>query len=337
MDEPTNEHTVRAKELEQQGAYWEAGEEFKNALLDLNKQSGNKDEKAFCKRKIREMNLKRAEEFQEITGEYKFTEEDRKRLGEFIDSCTELETLADSLIRIGIHPNFQPKYEDITSSAQTNMPVTFVLANLSSQDKEGNLERDGHDAFALSYAQNYSIQQHLILDLYLIPVIQKLMETTMDFNNLSEYFHATGLFSENMLNTFDVGLERFTAHDYVSSLHILVPLFEKTFMDFTTALGEVDTVAARNQSGSSDQVWTQDRTLGEEFLKDEKVREIWGEDFCEQINFVFFAPLGYKIRHKIAHGYMPFGEFNLASNSLVLYFFLVIAARVSKVSKSSSK
>ena len=57
------------------------------------------------------------------------------------------------------------------------------------------------------------------------------------------------------------------------------------------------------------------------------------EDFREQIIFTMFGSLGHKLRHKIAHGYTDFGEFNFSNNALLLYFFLVIAARVKKTSK----
>lgn len=117
-------------------------------------------------------------------------------------------------------------------------------------------------------------------------------------------------------------LQRSHVHDYVSSMHILAPLFEKTFNPTDGVIGEADTVGARIQNGSSDQIWTQDKTLGEEFLKDEKVRQIWGENFCEQISFTMFAPLGYKIRHKIASLVISANEFNFRDSTSCLIFSL---------------
>lgn len=335
MASEANKILEHAQQLEQAGSFWESGEEYKNALLEFNKHSGFKDEKALCKKKIREMNLKRSEDFQEVAVQHQFSEDEIKQLQQFIDYCVGTDTLSDALKRIGIHPNFYPKYSEVFESSKRNIPVTFLIASLSSQDSQGNLERGGHDGVAMAFAQNYGIQQSFITSLYLKPTLQKLMDTKMNFEDLSSYFKSTSLFTENMLKTFDVGLERFTAHDYVSSMHILAPLFEKTFMDLTEAIGGADTVGASPQSGSSDQVWTQDRTLGENFLKNDKVREIWGEDFCEQIIFTMFGSLGHKLRHKIAHGYTAFGEFNFSNNALLLYFFLVIAARVGRSEKAT--
>lgn len=329
MSATANSLIKHAQELEEQGNFWEAGEEYKNALLEFNKGAGFKDEKALCKKNIREMNLKKASDFKAVSVQHNLTEEEKKRLQEFIDTFIDID-VAEALKRIGVLPQFCPSHSQLVDASKRNMPVTFLIASLSSQDEQGNFQRDGHDAYAMSYAQNYDIHQNLIARMYLVPILQKLMETKLTFETLSDYFKSTRLFSENMLKTFDVGLERFHAHDYVSSMHILAPLFEKTFMDLTDTIGGADIVGARTQTGASDQVWTQDRTLGEEFLKDQKVREIWGENFCEQVLFTMFAPLGYKIRHKIAHGYMPANEFNFANNTLLLYFFLVIAARVKR-------
>jgi hypothetical protein len=323
---------ARAGELESQGSFWEAGEEYKNALLEFNKRSGFKDEKALCKKKIREMNLKKADDFKAISVQHDLSEDERKQLHQFIDSFVDAD-ITEALKRVGVLPQFCPPHKKIVDASRRNMPVTFLTASLSSQDEQGNFQRDGNDAHAMSYSQNYDIHQRLISNMYLVPIFQKLMETKLTSETLSEYFKSTTIFPENMLKTFDVGLERFHAHDYVSSIHILAPLFENTFMDLTGVIGEADTVGARTQTGSPDQIWTQDKTLGEEFLKDENVRQIWGEKFCEQISFTMFAPLGYKIRHKIAHGYMPASEFNFANNTLLLYFFLVIAARVKRVEK----
>jgi len=334
MSEISNSLIRRAKELEDQGNFWEAGEEYKNALLEFNKEGSNKDEKALCKKKIREMNLRKANDFKQISVQHDLSAEEITRLNEYISSFIDVD-VKESLKRIGRQSQFCPQYTQIVEASKRNMPISFMIANLSSQDEQGNFQRDGHDGYAASYTQNYGIHQSLISNMYLVPIFQKLIETKLSFETLSDYFKSTKLFSDNMLKILDVGLERFNSHDYVSSMHILAPLFEKTFIDMTDAIGGADIVGARTQTGSPDQVWTQERTLGEDFLKNEKVREIWGESFCEQILFTMFAPLGYKLRHKIAHGYMTASEFNFANNTLILYFFLVIAARVTKTTQKN--
>ncbi len=326
-----------AKKYEEESQYWDAGEEYKCAFLEFGKSKDYKEEEALCKKKIIEMNQLKADDFKSVTAKKSLSEEQSQKVKDIINLFTNLDSLSGSLYEIGVCPIFTQKFREVKQESDSNMPISFLISTLSSQDAQGHLQRTGHDGSALSYSQNYEIRQGLITSLYLNPIMQKLMETKIDFDNLSDYFRSTKLFSENMLSTFDVGLERFVERDHVSSMHILVPIFEKTFIDVTAAIGGADTVTARNQSGSSGQVWTQDKALGEKFLKDKKVREIWGEDFCEQIMFVMVSPLGYKMRHKIAHGYAAFGEFNFSNNILILYFFLVIAARVKRKEKAKSE
>lgn len=333
MNEEAFKILKKAKDFEESKNFWEAGEEYKCALLEFNRNKGCKEEKAFCKKKITEMNRLKSDDFKSVTTERGLSEEQIRKVRDINKLFTEHDSLDHSLREIGRCPIFVQKYQEVKQESESNIPVTFLIASLSSQDAQGHLQRGGNNGPEIAYAQNYGIGQNVILALYLNPIMQKLMETKINYDNLSDYFRSTGIFSENMLSTFDVGLERFTERDYVSSMHILVPIFEKTFIDITAAIGGADTVVARNQAGSSDEVWTQDRTLGEDFLRDEKVREIWGEDFCEQVIFTMFAPLGYKLRHKIAHGRASFGEFNFPNNVLILYFFLVLAARVTKVAK----
>lgn len=324
----------KAKEYEGRSSFWEAAQKYQEALLEFNKLSSFESEKGLCKKKIREMNAKKSEDFKEVSAEHEFTDEQKKQLNDFINSFVAIENTKELLDKIGGDRAFCPNYARVQTSSQENMPVSFLIANLTTQDAEGNLIRGGHDPNAVSFTQNYGIEQGLIIRLYLLPIFHRIMDEKLNIQNLSDYFRSKEIFTEDFLKILDVAIERFFAADYVSTLHILVPKFEKVFLDLTGALeGSADTIAARTQKGAKEQVWTQDRTLSEDFLKNETTRKIWGEDFCEQITFVFFSPLGYKLRHKIAHGYSKINELNFQSSVLVLYFFLVLAARVKKVKK----
>ena len=320
-----------AKKYEEESQFWEASEEYKNALLEFDKESGFKTEKTLCKKKIREMNKEKSGDFVETSASHTFTSEESKILDNLINSFVDCEKLEECLYKIGKEFHFQPNYKKIKEDSEHNMPVSFMIASLSSQDDQGNLSQDGHDPAAMSFSMNYAQEQGGIVQMYLRHIFARLMDNGMKHENLADYFESKNIFSKDTSSILRVGIERFFAEDYVSALHILVPRFEGVFLDLTEAVGEVDVVASRKQYGSSDQVWTQDRTLGENFLKKEEVRAVWGEDFCEQIIFTFFSPLGSKLRHKIAHGYSQSKELNFANCVLVLYFFLVLASMVKRV------
>lgn len=61
---------------------------------------------------------------------------------------------------------------------------------------------------------------------------------------------------------------------------------------------------------------------------DKEFKNIFGEDFCMQIKFILFEQLGYKIRHKVAHGEIKFNECNFQNTTLVLYLYLSLLGRI---------
>jgi len=89
-----------AKKFEKIGKYWEAAKLYQEALLLLNKNIGNEKEKGFCKQKIKEMNVKRSEEFTKIKTFHTFTEEEineiQNEIHEILET-TNLNYLLDKL------------------------------------------------------------------------------------------------------------------------------------------------------------------------------------------------------------------------------------------------
>lgn len=330
MKEKAEKILLKAKECEKQEAFWEAGQMYHDALLEFNNLSDCKKEKAFCKRKIREMNLKKSKDFKHFSCNHSLTKEDLDRINEIVDSFFEKKDINYTLQRTGLSAYLVPNYAQVKESAKKSMPISFQIANIASQSENGDFIKDGNNPDAIWLSEIYKIQQNFICNFYLADIFKKAMENDLCIQNLSDYFKSKKLFTEDFTKVLDAGLERFFEEDYISALHILVPKFEKVFMDLTGVLGEADAIASRSQKGEKELLWTQDRILGEDFLRNEEVRKIWGEDFCEQINFVFFSSLGYKLRHKIAHGYSTIEDFSFQNTILVIYFYLVIYARVNK-------
>ena len=323
-----------AKENEKKFLFWEAAQKYQEALLEFNKTSGNESEKGLCKKKIREMNVEKSKEFVKSSSTSKFTEEEQNEIEKQINSIADINDIGELLDKIGKNPNFCPSFQEVKQRAGKTMPVSFQIVNLEVQDENGDQVKDGNNPDVVWFYQTYSFSQNFIVPIYLLPIFNKIMDGKLNIQNLSDYFKSKGIFREDFLKILDVAIGRFFDGDYISTLHILVPKFEKVFLDLTQALEKnADIIASRTQKGEKDKIWTQDKTLGEDFLKKESVRKIWGEDFCEQIIFVFLSQLGYKLRHKIAHGYLKLDELNFQNSVLVFYFFLVLAARIKKAEK----
>lgn len=142
-------------------------------------------------------------------------------------------------------------------------------------------------------------------------------------NELSEYFSHSGLFEPNQLKIVNVGLEKYFKEDYVSAHHILVPQFEFFLLHFARRLG-ISTVVLDTKLD----VATRTLTLSETHLDSEEFQKVFGENFCRQVKFVLFEPLGYKIRHKVAHGEISFEECNFQTVTLILYLYLFLLGRI---------
>lgn len=319
-----------ANKNERESLFWEAAQKYQEALLEFNKTSGNESEKGLCKKKIREMNVEKSKEFVKAEFTSNFTEEEQNGIEKQINSIADINDVSELLDKIGKNSNFCPSFQEITQRSK-NLPISFLITDLSTQDENGDFLKDGHNPTSVYFYQNYSFSQNFIVLIYLLSIFNKIMDEKLNIQNLSEYFKSKGIFREDFLKILDVAIERFFNGDYISTLHILVPKFEKVFLDLTQVIGKnADIITSRTQKGEKDKVWTQDKTLGEDFLKNEDVRKIWGEDFCEQIIFVFLSQIGYKLRHKIAHGYSKLDELNFQNSVLVFYFYLVLAARIKK-------
>lgn len=320
-----------AKENEKKSLFWEAGQKYQEALLEFNKTRGNENEKSLCKKKIREMNVEKSKEFIKSSFTSKFTGEELNGIEKQINSIVEIKNINDLLDGVGKNPNFFPSFQQVKQRAEKTMPVTYHICSLAIQDENGDQIKDGNNPNLVWFYQIYSFSQNFIVPIYLLPIFSKIMDDKLTIQNLSDYFRSKGLFGEDFLKVLDIAIERFFNGDYISTLHILVPKFEKVFLDLTQALEKnADTIASRTQKGEKGKIWTQNKTLGEDFLRNETVRKIWGDDFCEQIVFVFYSQLGYKLRHKIAHGNSKLEELNFQNSVLIFYFFLVLAARIKR-------
>jgi hypothetical protein len=108
-------------------------------------------------------------------------------------------------------------------------------------------------------------------------------------------------------------------------LHILIPKLEALFLNLSEKLG-IDVIGLNREK----EISTQTKTLSETHLDSPAFKNVWGEDLCEQLNFVLFRPLGYKLRHKVAHGEILFGECNYSSATLILFFYIMLLARIKR-------
>lgn len=319
-----------AKKYEDNSDFFKSTFYYKKALEIASKIEGSKNQINLCKNKIVEMNQKAislGKDFKEISTTQTLTIEQTREIEKFIDSFFKEKNLSIILEKIGKHISLMPNTKDIMESAKKTIPVTYSIVNLSSISNEGHLLKGGNDGMYHWFMKMYDISQQSILILYLNKLVKKLMQEKnptkkLSLDNLMLYFNNSKLIPKDNLIIIKRGLKSYFEKDYISCMHILVPQFESLFLHISQGFG-IDIVALDQKLD----IATSTKTLSEHHLNSDEFKNIWKEDFCQQIIFVLFSPMGYKLRHRVAHGEILSEECNFNSCTLILYLFLVLLGR----------
>ena len=318
-----------ARDFEQKGLFWQASENYQKALAKFNlaEKQKWKDERNLCKRKIREMNLARSKEFSHIPIEISLNAKEVSQLEE-LQKLLDKKNLTEVFDYIGKSTMFCPNFQSIKKQGE-RPPLGLLLSTADTQDESGNLLKDGHDPSVSWFHAVYNLEQIKVTYCILTPLLMRIInKRKVTGDNFTDYFSSKQIFSDDFLTLSHVAIDRFIRQDYVSSLSILTPKIESIFLDITSQMkiGK-SLIAAKKQKACSEKFHTQDITLGEGDFDDKEIRQEWGENLCEQLKFVLFSQLGWKIRHRVAHGKMDNPSFNVYNASTILYFFIVFAAR----------
>jgi hypothetical protein len=321
-----NTKIEEAKKAEKLENFFNASVFYKEALKLAIKTNNSKFIK-LCKRKIVEMNKKSIDsgkDFKEVEISVEFNEKDQEGIKKNIEKIIGLDNISTILQAIGCIPWFCPNIKEIERQSLNSAPIFYQFANLSAVSDSGHSIRGGSDPKYSWFMNTYGRTQKFIMDVYLSRIFYMLIkDKKLATNELSEYFSHSGLLELNQLKIVNVGLRKYFEKDYISALHILVPQFEFFLLHCARKLG-VSTVVLDTKID----VATRTLTLSENHLDSQEFKNVFGENFCRQVKFVLFEPLGYKIRHKVAHGEISFDECNFQTVTLILYLYLFLLGRI---------
>jgi hypothetical protein len=153
-----------AKENEKKSLFWEAAQKYQEALLEFNKTSGSENEKGLCKKKIREMNVEKSKEFVKSSFTSEFTKEEQNEIEKQIKSIADINNISELLDKIGKNPNFCPSFQEIENKSK-KLPIYLAITDVSIQDENGDLVKDGNNPTSVYFYQNYSLSQDCIVTL----------------------------------------------------------------------------------------------------------------------------------------------------------------------------
>ncbi len=311
---------LKAKQAEENGDAFASAIYYKEVVA-LFKDNGQPEEIKKYTKKMIEMNKKAMDGFHKFEFSQHLPQE---KIDEFLKPFLEAKDDLELLKLIGAHSCF-----NIEISKVKKMPATVAsqICSLSAFDKDGNLVKGGSDNASHDFVRNYNISQG-IANTFLQILLQKLiLDDKLHKEKIISFIKKKIDLKPSILAVIQQGIERFFEQDYISSLHVLVPQFDRFFIEFSKMLGIETTVLNRSPKGTRE-VSTQSIFLSENLLNKKDIREKWGDDFCEQVNFVFCSPRGYQIRHKFAHGNISEEDCDFKSAALVLWFFITTFTRL---------
>lgn len=278
-----------------------------------------KDDIQKYKEKLIIVNKKLPEQFKTFTQTLEIKNELVDALVDSIVSEKNYEKLIKKL-----YSPFEIKSSELKDISTKNTPIFLELVSMNLIDDKWNNLKTWKDNYNYWYYQNYQLYQWYYWSFFWI-VFNKLFEKEY-FNEdfLLEIFRSKFLFpSISSYNKFEVWIEMFCKWDFVSSLHILVPLFEEIFLYVSNSLW-IDTIWLWRAK----EVITQTKTLSSDMLNTEIFKTSYWENYIQHIDFILFHELWYKLRHKIAHWNINFVECNFNNISLILYLYFWLWSRI---------
>ena len=236
---------------------------------------------------------------------------------------------SEILKKIGRNPYFCPNITNVEKTAQQTIPLYYQITTFTTISDNGHNLRGGSNPQYSWLMDTYNREQKFIMEVYLCRIFYLLIKNQkMNIKELSQYFINSKLFNSDQTQIILIGLKKYFEEDYVSAMHILVPQFESFLLEIASKLG-TNIVALDTKLD----IATRTLTLSENHLESDDFKKVFGEDFCRQIKFILFEPLGYKLRHKIAHGEIKFGECNFQNTTLILYLYLYLLGRFNVTKK----
>lgn len=320
----------RAKEAEEGGQYMSASTLYRAAGA-LFRMRANSENFLICKKKIVDM-IKLA-----LEHEYKKYQVaapvDEKRMKEHqavLDEFSKL-PLEDLLQAIGGHPFFTPTYQKTLALAAKTMPIMMALSSVSATDSRGNTIKGSFSGQKVWEAKMYKIDVLLKYTLSVFPLARKIIdEGRLTAENLVNYLNRFGILEGDNLRFVEEGIQAFFDGDYIKTLHVMIPQFETLLLSISGKMGLNLVKAPRDGTGLS----TERINLSESLIDSPEFRKIWDEDFCEFMAFTLLRPLGYKLRHDLAHGLISFEDCNFINSLMIIHLFIGLSARVVPQEKS---
>jgi len=312
---------IEGTKLQEQANESAAKGDFLNAsyyaISALNSFSQAEDSEGIkaCKKLTSEYNKKAEAQMVSHTISIPMGEKLTDELKRIINNLTKSDSVEENLLSISRASYLVPSFADAQRNAKNIVPVTAQLVTSINYGDDGNL--NSFDDFSGDWLiDNYGFGMDfsmMALNLIFSELISKGQFTE---DGIMDILLAKKIFDADYLLKFQAVLKRYFAGDFLSSIHLLVPLIEKTFMTLSGLLG-LDVITFNGEKMS-----TRNKTLASNMLYSPEYQKVWGKDFCIMLDFFLLNARAHRFRHKVAHGDIRVADCNFTSFN-VLFFFII--------------
>ena len=194
------------------------------------------------------------------------------------------------------------------------MPIELLDSSGRPKAHIGSTEDDaeGHLYYQLTQIMTFS-------DPFLYLVLERVREQfAPSAEDLTSFLYECPVFLESRKGILQQGLAAYLEHDFVKSIHILVPQLEEVLRNLLAMIGVPTVKNVPRHPGITD-VKSMNNVLEEE-----RIREILPEDVWRYLTLLYIDRRGVNLRNDLAHGLIVLEGFNEYSSNRVLHSLLAL-------------
>jgi hypothetical protein len=207
--------------------------------------------------------------------------------------------------------------EKQTLDEKATSPFMFAVPNFVIDDDRKVFQSDSDDD-SFKFMANHEYKMALIKVQVLLERVFHVLteERGLKAEDFFSFLRRWPILDERNAALLEVGIERFFARDYVSTLHILVPQLECCVRRMFAKAGYPTTIIKKGT--------TQQEQTFTKFLEREEVKDFLGTNFHRYLEMVMVDQTGLNLRNDIAHGLIKPEDCNETNAQTVLHLLLML-------------
>lgn len=223
---------------------------------------------------------------------------------------------------LSVHPQFIPNldsiYDRLEVSKREHVFLHLVSGSVMDEDGGEIPFRTPEEKDEYHFDHIADIDCLFVIETMVLPILLELFEKgELNAEILSGFLAEGDLLSKESIRLIKVGIERFFQEDYVSCVHVLVPRLEEVIRNILPFLGLPTTAVMDNGVIRQKQLVT--------VLKTPELHMALGEREAYYLDKVLNRRYGNRLRHRVAHGLILFGDCSGQTAALLIHLLLVLS------------